>query len=318
MTDTIYLLYLNRNNGLYMNPYNWYPLKNLRAAIIRHGLECKFVQFNKCPTHYLQQMGQPSGAILTDILDYSIRQQWGDQISVISKWQTTYLNDVTTWDLAHNKLKLYNFLSARGVDMPITKSGPIGSFMTMDQAEECFSTMGGKLVVKPAYGWYGRDTFLVDSCEELIKSVSNIQVKRGMNVPIVIQQYVGDYPDVVLRVSFCGDYMACYTRIVSPFEDVKFNNDNKFKYRVPISMPNCLRQYVKQLKDTLKVDAASCDVLIASNGYRLTDVNIPGSFKLHDVLFKEDFADRMITRLKQKMNSSDQQQISYSQESVAI
>jgi glutathione synthase/RimK-type ligase-like ATP-grasp enzyme len=268
------------------------------------GQNVELVPLNAVSVSYLQQMPTPAGCVLTDILDYSVRIKSQSQINLAQQWHTTFLNDPHTWDLTHNKLLMYQHLQSCGISVPNTVACATGQFVSKKQAEEIFDQFDGQAVVKPAYGWYGKNTYLVNSTDDLVDKITQIQVQHGVNVPIVIQEYVGNYRDIVLRVNYCRDYIGCYARIVSPFEEEKFNNDNKFKYRVPIAVPCDLKNYVLSVMQSLGVDAASCDVLISNNGYKITDVNTPGSFRVHDGICRANFASHLANRLMQKIELS--------------
>lgn len=278
-----------------------YILRSIAQNLEEHNVAIEHIPLNIVPASFLEEMPAPEGTILTSILHKTFVSQ--DQANAVAQWSTTFLNDPQSWDLTHNKLRMYQHLKSCGFVVPHTLSAPTSQFITMAQAEEIFDTIGTQLVCKPAYGEYGRSTYLVATPLELLEKITETQAMYGINEPIVVQQYIDNYNDITLRVIYCRNhYMGCYARLVSPSEEKKFNNDNEVKYRIPIKVPNDLEQYMHEAMRVLGVDAACCDVLITDNGYMLVDVNTPGSFEVHDGICSESFGRHIAARMIEKMD----------------
>jgi glutathione synthase/RimK-type ligase-like ATP-grasp enzyme len=91
---------------------------------------------------------------------------------------------------------------------------------------------------------------------------------------------------------------------VSPFEEVKFVNYNKHKFRVLCKVEAELESLVRDTFSALKVNAGCCDVLIDRNGYKITDVNCYGNLGLYIMLsgvnLFENMADYLDSKIKEK------------------
>lgn len=296
---TVCLLYV-RDGSSYHSEAG-YILRGIAQCLEEQGARTQHIPLNLAPATFLEQMSAPDGTILTSIPYTNFVSN--EQINAVVQWPTAFLNNPQTWDITHNKLRLYEHLQLHGFPVPLTVSAPTSQFITKNQAEQMFDTVGTQLVCKPAYGEYGRSTHLVSTPELLVQKITEMQAVYGVNTPIVVQQYINDYNDITLRVNYCRNhYMGCYARVVSPSEEQKFNNDNKIKYRIPVKMPSDLEQYMHEAMRVLDVDAASCDVLITDDGYMLLDVNTPGSFEVHDGICSENFATHIAARMVEKMD----------------
>lgn len=306
MSPLVYLIYINRKEFESTDVASWYSVVKLTEAFNKRGVNVELVPLNtREETPYTINKPAPDGAIVIDIIDYYMRVRNLDNIEIISQWDTVFLNDVEAKERSDNKLSLYQTLSSSGISVPNSYSSPRGDeSITLEYAEGLISILGTPVVVKPALGYYGKDTFLCSDAADIVSKVNYIRGHNNDYVPIVIQEYVNDYNDIVIRVNVVGDYVNAYARVVSPTEDVKFNNDNKFKYRLPIKVPADLKDYILKAKDVLGIDAAACDVLVTNTGYKLIDVNTPGSFKVYDAICQDNFADRVAQCLYEKMQAA--------------
>lgn len=282
---------------------SWYTVKTLRAALLARNIESKVICFSDYTEEEFRKLPVPIGAVLIQVFTYSVYTKFQKLIQIMNNWKTVFVNNCTAHYNVSNKLSMYGILERN--NLCGVKTIGINNYSTIEDASPYFETLGSPLVLKPAYGFLGRSTFLCSTQEEIITNLNSLRThKDTKNSPAILQEYVRDYPDMFVRVYSTPSFMVGFLSIVPPFETVKFLNYNKYKFRIPYKVAPDLEEYVRKCLKCLSINAGACDVLIRDNGYFLTDVNSIGDYKVFNAICNVNFGEEVVKYLYSKIRGS--------------
>lgn len=288
----------------------WYTVRTVSKALLQKGIKSRLICFDDYSESEFLNLPKPRGAVFIHVFTYLVYNRFNKIIQMMNNWNTVFVNSCTAHYNVSNKARMYSVLQQNG--LPVAKSVNINNYSNLSE-EECnriFSELGSPVVLKPAYGFFGIATFLCYTAEDLIKNLNilrnepNIGKFKYSNMtgsPAVIQEYVGDYPDMFIRVYITPTYTKGFLSLVSPFEKTKFLNYNKFRFRIPYKIQPELEDYVRKCMKCLNMNVGACDVLIRDNGFALTDVNSPGNYKVFDAICNTSFGDEIANYLYSKI-----------------
>jgi glutathione synthase/RimK-type ligase-like ATP-grasp enzyme len=313
--DTIYIIYPGER-PLTEDCNEWFSVKPFKEALLSRGYKVEVICFDDYTLEQFNELDIPAAVIFNHIITFHISQKYAGIIDFLKTWDTVFLNDINAQYITSNKIAMYSTLSNHGISVP--KSIAVNGNAVIKNDIEFESTIQNTgitypLVVKPSHGFRGRGTSLCNDYNDVVAAIDNVRsaryyYNRSLNYhvksPAIIQEYIGEYPDMFIRVCMTPDHIGGYIFLVSPFEEVKFVNYNKHKFRVLCKVEAELESLVRDTFSALKVNAGCCDVLIDSNGYKITDVNCYGNLGLYIMLsgvnLFENMADYLDSKIKEK------------------
>lgn len=298
-SNMIYIIFPGeRDEGI----ENWYIVKTLKRALSKLGYQSKVICFNDYSLDQFQNIDTPIGAVYIHVFTYSMYSKYFDVIQIMNKWDTTFLISGDSHYTASNKALVYHILGSVGFSVPRT---------VVDEGEGVFESLGTPVVVKPSHGFGGQYTSLCYNKEELAIAIATtkncmFRYEKDYTVgsPTIIQEYLNYYDDLYLRVQVAGDFVCGYMGLVSPYEQKKFNNFNKHRFRIPYKVEPQVETIVRNMLKQLDISVVACDLLKTKDGVKIIDVNSFGDYKTLDIICGINFADKIAECFDQKIKAN--------------
>lgn len=309
--DTVYIVF----PGLRPNPDDseeWFSVKPFKESLAKLGYKCDLICFDDYTMEEFQELPAPAAVIFNHVVTFYIAHKYAALFELIKTWDTVFLNSVDAQFNTSNKLIMYNILQKNGIDIPKTASIDGSLVLSETECVESMESLGLNypVVIKPPHGFKGRSTFLCNDYNSIVEAVDNVRKTRfffsrayntTLKSPAIIQEYINEYPDMFIRVCVMPGYIGGYISLVSPYEEEKFVNYNKHKFRVYYKLEPELERIIRKSMSVLNVTAASCDVLLSKDGYKVTDINCFGNIAISVILSGENLFDKMTAYLDEKI-----------------
>jgi len=301
MNNVVYIIFPGDRKA---DIQDWYNVRKTKAALLSKGIQSNLICFSDYTIEEFRALQEPAGVIINHVITHTCSIKYASYLNVMYRWKSVFLNDLNSHDSVSNKIRMYHILSSNNI--PIPKTIPINgySILKREDADRIVNEFNGSVVVKPYRGFRGQYTFLCKTGQELIDNLNIIRSNKGFhyekttikNSQAVIQEYVSDYNDVFVRVFATNKHMGGFFGLVSPFEHIKFNNFNnyKYKFRVPYKMELEISSMLRKALDVLNINVAGCDIFKDNNGYKIMDINAFGDFNAYDAICKVNFADKIV------------------------
>lgn len=161
-------------------------------------------------------------------------------------------------------------LANSGVPMPLTLSGLLCftpdekvSPATLDKIEK---TLGYPLIAKACFGSLGKDVYKIDNRAELEAIAEKLKCK-----PHLFQQFIKESAGRDIRVIVIGGKVAAAMLRTSQTDfrsNIELGGSGS-----AIEIEETLKQTCEKVASLLNLDYCGIDVLIASDGYRICEVN---------------------------------------------
>jgi len=299
MNNMVYIVF----PGYRMEGINaWYSVENLRVALLNKGLQSKLICFSDYTNDEFSNLSTPLGVILIHVITHMCTVKFARHLNVVSGWKSIFLNDFNSHDGASNKLRMYYVLNKNNISIPKTISINGYSPLKEADADSLINEFNGNVVIKPYRGFRGQHTFLCNNGRELLERLNIIRSSKQLqfekigvsNSQAVLQEYVSDYNDLYIRIYATNNHMGGYLGLVAPSEENKFNNFNKYRFRVPYKIEPEVRNMLYKALNVLNINVAACDLLKDDNGYKIMDINAFGDFKTYDAVCKVNFVDNIV------------------------
>lgn len=273
---------------------DWYMVKQFKAAFERYNIYARLICIDDYTPEELSHFPEPLAAVFIHVFTHEICEKYSDTIKIINKWKNVLVNDCEAHYNVSNKLKMYDILSQNNIYVAKT-FGFDKEELTEKDCNYYFNELGSPLVLKAAFGFTSISAMLCYNTEELKAGYKSLRDNPlTYRSPAVIQKYVDDYSDMVIRVYVTPDHMGGYLSLVSPFEKVKFNNFNLHKFRIPYKVEKRVEDFVRNALKCLNINVCCCDVLIDGDELFLADVNSIGNFKMYDSINNTRFVDEIV------------------------
>lgn len=281
---------------------NWYIIKTLSRALYKLGYCSKVLCLDDYSPEQIKNIRPPIGAVYIHVFTYLMYNKYYEVIQTLNSWNTTFLISGNSHHTASNKALVYSRLEQAGFNVPKT---------LVDPATNVFDSLGTPVVVKPAHSFEGQFTSLCYSEEELntaINATKNCKFRYEneytIGAPTLVQEYLNYYDDLYIRVHVAGESLYGYMGIVSPYEDKKFNNFNKHKFRIPYNVDTTIQHMVKNMLKFLDISVVACDMLMTKDDVKIVDVNSLGQYKTLDIIYGINFADKIAECFDQKIKAN--------------
>jgi glutathione synthase/RimK-type ligase-like ATP-grasp enzyme len=308
MNDVVYIVFPGyRVEGI----DTWYSVEKLKVTLFNKGIQSKLICFGDYTNDEFSKLSTPLGVILIHVITHMCTVKFAHHLNVVSGWKSIFLNDFNSHDRVSNKLRMYSILNQNNIPIPKTIAINGYSILEDGDADRLIKTFNGDIVVKPYRGFRGQHTFLCKHREELLQSINIIRSNRRLQYEevgikgsqVVLQEYVREYDDLYIRIYTTNNHMGGYLGLVAPSEENKFNNFNKYRFRVPYKIEPEVRNMLYKALNVLNINVAACDLLKDDNGYKIMDINAFGAFKTYDAVCKVNFVDKIVECFYNKLIS---------------
>lgn len=312
MTDTIYIIYPGELHPE-DNCSEWVSVKPVRESFSKIGYNVEVLSFGEYTYEQLTQLPVPAGVFFVDVITFYASQKYADYLEFIKTWDTVFLNGVDSQFITAKKSSMYEILSNEGIDVPKT----IIVDGEQELTEEAFNLLLENadiqypVVVKPDFGLKGTMTQLCEDYNSASLAIDDIRntryfycntAKKVIRSTALVQEYVGDYPDMFVRVTVLPGHTGGYIFLTSPYEEEKFVNYNKHKFRVAYKVDPEIESAVKNAMSILGANAACCDLLITDEGgYKITDINCCGNLTMNVVQTGLNLFDNLASFMDEKI-----------------
>ncbi len=175
------------------------------------------------------------------------------------------LNESVAITRARDKLRSLQLLARQGIDLPVT-----GFAHSPDDTSDLIDMVGGApLVVKLVEGTQGIGVVLAET-RQAAESV--IDAFRGLNAHILVQEYIKEAQGADIRCLVIGNkVVAAIERQAKP-GDFR-SNLHRGGQANPVTITGREREIALQAATTLGLDVAGVDILRASRGPLVMEVN---------------------------------------------
>ncbi|NIY47173.1 30S ribosomal protein S6--L-glutamate ligase [Cedecea colo] len=175
------------------------------------------------------------------------------------------LNESVAITRARDKLRSLQLLARQGIDLPVT-----GFAHSPDDTSDLIDMVGGApLVVKLVEGTQGIGVVLAET-RQAAESV--IDAFRGLNAHILVQEYIKEAQGADIRCLVVGNkIVAAIERQAKP-GDFR-SNLHRGGQANPVAITEREREIALQAAITLGLDVAGVDILRASRGPLVMEVN---------------------------------------------
>lgn len=272
------------------NVNEWSIVKPVKETFEKFGYDARIIVFGDYTYEQFSALPVPDGVVFFEIITFQASKKYESYLELIKTWDTVFLHDVETQYITCKKSAMYEILSANDVDVPktivingddeLTEEG----FDSLLQAAD----IQYPVVVKPDFGRKASMTELCYNYEDACLAIEDIrstkcyycnEQKKMLGSPALVQEYVGHYPDLYVRVAVLpGGYTGGCMFLTAPFEEEKFVNYNKYKFRISYKVSEELESEVKRALAILNVNAALLDLLVTpEGGFKFSDINCYGN-----------------------------------------
>lgn len=267
----------------------WSIVKPVKESLEKFGYDARILVFGDYTYDEFASLPVPDGVIFFEIITFQAANRYSKYLDLIKTWDTVFLHDVDTQYNTCKKSAMYEILASNGVDVPKT----IVIEGEDDISEERFNTLLQEadiqypVVVKPDFGRKANMTELCHDYKNAAMAIEDIRdiknffchnKKKLIGSSVLVQEYVGHFADMFVRVAVLPGYTGGCLFLTSPFEDEKFVNYNTHKFRIASRVSKELEDEVKRALSILNVHAALVDLLpTPDGGYKISDVNCYGN-----------------------------------------
>lgn len=267
----------------------WSIVKPVKESFEKLGYEAKIIVFGNYSYDQFAALPVPDGVVFFEIITFQASKKYESYLELIKTWDTVFLHDVDTQYITCKKSAMYEILSSHGIQVPKTIVINAEDELTEEGLDSLLQAADIEypVVVKPDFGRKASMTELCYDYESASIAIQDIrdtkrfyngELKQMFNSPVLVQEYVGHYPDMYVRVAVLPGYTGGCMFLTAPFEEEKFVNYNKYKFRIAYKVSEELEDEVKRALAILNVNAALCDLLVtADGGFKISDVNCYGN-----------------------------------------
>jgi ribosomal protein S6--L-glutamate ligase len=180
-----------------------------------------------------------------------------------------FLNSITAWELARNKLAALNRCRQAGLPVPAT-----AVVRQRDQLASATRHLGpGPWVVKPAMGSQGRDIALVVSLDEMARVFAE-RWEEDRNEILLVQEFLplpGGRPWDLRVFVLLGEVVGAMKRI-STSDDFRANFSLGASIE-PVAIGEALQELALRAAAVLELDMAGVDIMMPPRGPVVIEVN---------------------------------------------
>ncbi|WP_434167498.1 ATP-grasp domain-containing protein [Peribacillus frigoritolerans] len=173
-------------------------------------------------------------------------------------------------DICDSKAKTHQALTGHGIPMPKTLFPPFTyegiERVNMDAFIQIGNELGYPLIVKEAYGSFGEQVYLIQTEDELLKTISNLGHK-----PFIIQEFIEHSKGRDIRVNVVGNQVIAAMQRHSE-QDFRANMTAGGQ-AAPYIPTNEEAQLAIRCAQILGADFAGVDLLFGEEGPLLCEVN---------------------------------------------
>lgn len=302
------------------NIKDWSIVKPVKESFEKFGYDAKIIVFGDYTYEQFASLPVPDGVVFFEIIAFQASKKYESYLELIKTWDTVFLNDVDTQYITCKKSAMYEILSTHDVDVPKTIVINDEDELTEERFNTLLEAAGIQypVVVKPDFGRKASMTELCDDYKSAALAIEDIRTtksfycntqKKLLGSPALVQEYVGHYPDMYVRVAVLPGYTGGFMFLTSPFEEEKFVNYNKYKFRVAFKVSEELETEVKRALSVLNVNAAVCDLLATSDGgFKISDVNCYGNLTMSVIQSGLNLYDKLSTFMDEKITQKKSNQ----------
>jgi len=275
--------------------YGGYLLNELVRAFSTLGYNAVTLRLRSLTVEELSKIDKPAGLVFNNVAYPNVYEQ----LDKLIEWGVPSINNAYSQKMYTNKFLCYNKLIEDNI--PVPKYNLHTGDVTRESVKGLLnSELQFPLVVKPIFGYFGSNIFLVNTETELYDKLKLIAEASGA---AIIQECIKALEGVALSVYRVGTDISCLMRVGSPYTDNLFKSDIATgRIRVPYRPTQELYDLSSSIMQSLDVDVAIMDILLGDNGYNVIDVNLPGSFEGIDRIFNKTCADDIARLLIGKIN----------------
>lgn len=292
----------------------WFTVKPFKQTLLEKGYDVDFMCLSDYTIEQFTQLPVPAGVVFNHIISFYAKQTYAEYFEIIKSWDTVFLNDVNAQYLTSNKSIMYSVLEREDVGVP--KTITIQSYQLSE--DTCNNLLQEKdinypVVVKPAFGVRAAGTSLCYNYNDIMQTLDIIKQERNVYhtvehkliyPPVLVQEYINEYPDMFIRVCVLPGYVGGFVYLVSPYEQDKFATYNNHKFRVAYKVDEDLENIIKKAMAILNVNAACIDVLICKTDYKITDINCFGNLSMNIVLSEINLYQYMVDFLDERIRQT--------------
>jgi len=200
-------------------------------------------------------------------------------------------NNAKSIEICDNKIYTHYFLANHSVIMPKTIPGPLifeGSpFYDEKFITEVEKQLGYPMIIKEAYGSFGKQVYLCNNREEVQKLCQKLKYK-----PHLFQQFVSESSGKDIRIFVVGGKVVA-SMLRENSNDFRANISNGGK----MTSINPAKEYLDLALKAAKIiglDYCGVDILIGKNGPVLCEVNSNAHFKNIQICSGIDVAEHYV------------------------
>ncbi len=276
-------LLITSGNGYGLSGKGSYNVASLKRALEARGITT-------------QMFGNETFASLDDITDtpdiayitYMLPEDKLDETKRFRDRGVFFVNSPETVSLCSDKMKIYDKMIEAGISHP--KTIIVNSSTNFENLN-----LGWPCIIKPNIQFTtipcaGLDVLF---CGDPIQMKANFDIltSRYQNtVEFMAQEYIssGD-DDMVISSWIFGDTLSSFISIADPITSFIPTLEDKFKshravgnQRVPITTPENLINFIKNVKSTLDANVFRIEVFYKNGEYTICKVKVPGDRLVHD------------------------------------
>jgi len=277
--------------------YGGYQSNELVRAFSTLGYNAETLRLRSLTVEELSKIDKPAGLVFNNVAYPNVYEQ----LDKLIEWGVPSINNAYSQKMYTNKFLCYNKLIEDNI--PVPKYTLHTGDVTKESVKGLLnSELQFPLVVKPIFGYFGSNIFLVNTETELYDKLKLIAEASGA---ALVQECIKALEGVALSVYRVGTNISCLIRIGSPYTDDLFKSDiTTGRIRIPYRPTQELYDLSSSIMQSLDVDVTRIDILIGDNGYNVIDVNLPGGFEGFDRIFNKTYADDTAKLLIGKINDS--------------
>ncbi|KOC95375.1 30S ribosomal protein S6--L-glutamate ligase [Winslowiella iniecta] len=202
------------------------------------------------------------------------------------------LNESVAITRARDKLRSLQLLARQGIDLPVT-----GIAHSPDDTHDLIEMVGGApLVVKLVEGTQGIGVVLAET-RQAAESV--IDAFRGLNAHILVQEYIKEAQGCDIRCLVIGDQVVGAIERQAKEGDFRSNLHRGGTAR-PVEITGREREIAVKAVSTLGLDVAGVDILRATRGPLVMEVNASPGLEGVENITGKDIASLMIQWIEQQ------------------
>lgn len=184
-------------------------------------------------------------------------------------------NPVRSIELADNKIFTYQKLHEAGISIPKTIVNPLlfGEHLTVNELRKISNELGFPLIVKEAYGSFGRNVYMINTLEDMISKVKELEGEQ-----LLFQEFIQSSYGKDVRVQIVGERVVA--SMLRETENGFIPNISSGGRVKKYELSELEKKIAVQSTKTLGLDFAGIDLLLGEDGPIVCEVNSNGMFKL--------------------------------------